>query len=467
MQTGKLIIGVTGNIATGKSAVMRLAQERGALVIDADKIVHHLMDNDANMQAALAVAFGPDIRLADGRINRQKLGEIVFNDPGALHDLEHMVHPSVRIAIANQIQSTEKHIVFVEAIKLLEGPLAEMCHQIWVTRCSRQRQLERLMICRGLEPETAAARIDAQPSQEEKVAQADVVIDTGSWMRDTEAQFDLYWNRLPAPAAAPPVTLRIPTETGLAPPAPTAVTPDPAASQTKEKPQAAPVRLDRPIPQGLKAKLGRKIERPAAPQAANDAVGAVEAAPAGRAQPPPPTAVAPKLSPPSSAPLSATGAEVRRARPSDIPSILLLMQKATQGAVRVKRADMLLALGERSYFIGQVGAEVQAVVGWNIENLVSRVTELYFHPPDVIDNIGTAVLASIEESADSHICEVIVIFLPPDAPAALTQLLAARGYAATAMAKMPATWQDAIRESQPAGASFVIKVLRERVTHPI
>ncbi len=457
VQTGKLIIGVTGNIATGKSAVMRLAQEKGALIIDADKIVHHLMDTDANMQAALAVAFGPDIRLQSGRINRKKLGQLVFDDPAALHDLEQMVHPSVRIAIAEQIQETEKAVIFVEAIKLLEGPLAEMCHQVWVTRCHKQRQLERLMICRGLDPETATKRVEVQPPQEEKVAQADVVIDTAGFMRDTEAQFDLYWNRLPAPDDVPAIKLRIPLDTGLVPPAPAAPQkPKPAAKSPEAKSKESPIRLKRPIPKSLKAKLGRKIDKPA-PQAAESPATAV----------PEPQPTTPEPAAPSQSTKSTDHVEVRRARPSDIPSILLLIHKATDGAVRLKRSDMLMALGERSYFIGQTGRQVQAVIGWNIENLVSRVTELYFHPQDVIPDIGTAVFDGIEESADSHICEVIVIFLPADAPETLTQLLTERGYAAADIDKMPATWQSAIRESQPEGTTFIIKVLRERVTHPL
>ena len=92
----KVIIGLTGNIATGKSAVMRLAAEQGAYTIDADKIVHELMAHDPEIQAAIAVAFGSEVRMENGRIDRKKLGAIVFNDPNALKDLETMVHPAVR-----------------------------------------------------------------------------------------------------------------------------------------------------------------------------------------------------------------------------------------------------------------------------------------------------------------------------------------------------------------------------------
>ncbi len=457
--SGKLIIGLTGNIATGKSAVLRLAEEMGALAIDADKIVHYLMDNNANMQAALAVAFGPDVRRPDGRINRKKLGQIVFQDPVALQDLEQMVHPAVRATIARQIQQTDKKIIMIEAIKLLEGDLADICHQIWVTRCKKQQQLERLLVCRGMDHETARRRIESQSPQEEKVARADVVIETGGLLRDTEVQFELFWQRLPDPAEVPPVRLTIPAEAELLPPGKTAVTPESSAGAKPTAPAAqpatTPTQLTRPIPQSLKAKLGRKIEKPATQTKETAVETAVPATP---------PAPIPSLKKPTTAP---KGIEVRRARPSDIPAVLLLIHKATQGAVKLKRADMLLALGERSYFIGQSGTDILAVIGWNIENLVSRVTEIYFHPEETIPEAGAAMLESIESSADSHICEVIVVFLPPDAPAPLTQLLRERGYIPFPLEKMPAAWQSAIQESQPAASSYVIKVLRERITHPI
>ena len=172
---------------------------------------------------------------------------------------------------------------------------------------------------------------------------------------------------------------------------------------------------------------------------------------------------------PAPAPTAATpgGAEIRRARPSDIPTILLLLHRATNGAMKLKRADLLMALGERSYFIGQVGREVQAVAGWNIENLVGRITELYFHPETAVGTVGAAMLAEIEQSADRHICEILVAFLPHAAPAALKQLFANQGYAPAELEKMPHSWRGAIRESQPENTDFVIKILRERVTHPI
>lgn len=189
----RVIIGLTGNIATGKSAVMRLAAERGALTIDADRIVHELLDGDIAIQEAVAAEFGPDVRYADGRVNRGAVGAIVFEDPDALRRLEAVLHPATRLAIARRVQDATADVIMIEAIKLLEGPLADACDQIWVTTCSAATQLERLRVCRGMEEEVALARIAAQPPQIEKVQRADVVIDTSGTMRETQDQFEHGW----------------------------------------------------------------------------------------------------------------------------------------------------------------------------------------------------------------------------------------------------------------------------------
>ena len=399
--SGKLIVGLTGNIATGKSAVMSLAAEAGALTIDADKIVHELEDNDAELQAAIAVAFGSEVRREDGRIDRRALGKIVFDDPQALRDLEGIVHPMVQRELVGRIQESEQPIVFIEAIKLLEGTLVKMCHQIWVTRCSRQRQLDRLRICRGMVTDTAVARIKAQPRQEEKVAQADVVIDTNGYMIDTEKQFRMAWSRLPDPAAV---------NTALLPPLPPKASPP--ASKTESR-------------------------RPAKAIAA--------AAPAT----PKPTDRPENL-------------EVRRARPSDVAAMLLLIQKATGSSVTMKRGELLLALSERGYFIGQIGAEVSAVVGWNIDSQVARIDQIFIHPLAATATTGLAILEEVEKSANAHVCEIIIAFVPDGAADEIQQMFSWQAFAVMDKADLPLVWQEAITESQPENTHFLLKVLRDK-----
>ncbi len=190
------IIGLTGNIATGKSAVMRLAAERGALTIDADRVVHELLAEDEAIQAAVVAAFGPGVRRAAGGIDRAALGSLVFGDAAQLRRLEAILHPAVRLAIARRVAESDAPVIVIEAIKLLEGPLAALCDQIWVTTCTRQTQLARLRVCRGLDEATAVARVDAQGPQEEKIARADVVIATDGLLRETQEQFEAAWGQI-------------------------------------------------------------------------------------------------------------------------------------------------------------------------------------------------------------------------------------------------------------------------------
>ncbi|MCA9865746.1 MAG: dephospho-CoA kinase [Anaerolineae bacterium] len=194
--SGRVIIGLTGNIATGKSAIMRLAAERGALTIDADRVVHELLDGDAAIQTAVADAFGPGVRRADGRIDRAALGAIVYGDAEQLGRLEALLHPVVRAEIGRRVAATDAPVVMIEAIKLLEGPLAAVCRQVWVTTCARETQLERLRVCRGLDEATAVARVEAQSLQADKIARADVVIATDGLMTQTQAQFETAWGEL-------------------------------------------------------------------------------------------------------------------------------------------------------------------------------------------------------------------------------------------------------------------------------
>ena len=195
----KVILGLTGNIATGKSAVMRLAAAQGALTIDADKVVHEVLAQDPAVKDAIRARFGDSV-FHNGEVNRPALGAIVFGNPDALQALEQIIHPAVYRHVRQMIAGAPQRVIMIEAIKLLEGKLRPLCRQIWVTDCTRACQLERLKVCRGMEETAALARMDAQAPQLEKVAQADVVIDTNGLMRETEAQFRTAWAELPAPA---------------------------------------------------------------------------------------------------------------------------------------------------------------------------------------------------------------------------------------------------------------------------
>jgi len=431
----KTIIGLTGNIATGKSAVMKLAEEAGTLTIDADAVVHSIMDHDSSMQAAIAVAFGPQVRLPDGRINRVALGELVFKDASALKDLEQMVHPAVRREVMARIDQSEKLVVLIEAIKLLDGDLKGLCDHVWVTRCPVQRQIERLVICRGIDPAAAKQRVEMQSSQETKIAQADVVFDTHGTLENTHKQFMLAWRRIfgTDPMMKPKIAEGLVAAASSTPVAPIQPTATPMASPAPQPPAPRPA------------------EKPAE-----------RSGPASRPQP---VATIPPTAPTAAA---AEEINVRRARPSDVPAILLHVNKATGGQVKMSRSELLMALGDRSYFIAQSGTTIYIIVGWHIENLIARVDQLYINPPESVSFAFDPVLKDIEKSAIQHFCEIVVVFLPNDQVDRLGGYLAFNEYQILSADSLPRVWKQALQESQPDNTLAMIKILRDdRITAPI
>lgn len=188
-----IIVGLTGNIGTGKSTVAAMVAGLGAQVIDADKVAHEVMRPGTRVHAQIVDVFGPRVVAVGGKIDRERLGAIVFSDPGALERLEAIVHPATLKAIGRRIASTCADVVVIEAIKLIESGLAEKCDSIWVTRCRQEQQIERIMRARGLGRAAAKKRIEAQPPQAEKIARADVVIDNAGSLSATREQVEAAW----------------------------------------------------------------------------------------------------------------------------------------------------------------------------------------------------------------------------------------------------------------------------------
>jgi dephospho-CoA kinase len=188
---GKYIIGLTGNIATGKSVVRKMLEHQGAYGIDADALGHRAIAKDAPGYKAVVNEFGHWILGADGQIDRAKLGRIVFADLAALQKLEAIVHPLVRQAVDILVRRSSQPVIVIEAIKILESPLRKSCDSIWVTFSPPAVQLARLMQKRGMTEEAARQRIAAQPPQEEKMAAANVVI-------RNEGTFDDIWRQVQA-----------------------------------------------------------------------------------------------------------------------------------------------------------------------------------------------------------------------------------------------------------------------------
>ena len=182
------IIGLTGNIATGKSVVRRMLANSGSLGLDADWIAHRMLYSGGAAFNQVVETFGRDILTEDGEISRQKLGEMVFNDPLKLSQLEDLTHPLVKNIILKRIEKTTCPVVAIEAIKLLESGLPEICDTVWVSHASYDTQISRLMSARGMTRETAESRISSQPLQWEKLNHAEIVINTEGSFRSTWRQ---------------------------------------------------------------------------------------------------------------------------------------------------------------------------------------------------------------------------------------------------------------------------------------
>jgi dephospho-CoA kinase len=208
---GKYVIGLTGNIATGKSVVRKMLEHLGAYGIDADALGHRAIAKDAPGYQAVIDTFGKWILGPDGQIDRTKLARVVFLDPEALNQLEGIVHPLVRQAVDILIRRAPQKVIVIEAIKLLEGPLRPACDTIWVTYAQKDIQIGRLTQKRGMGSAVAHQRVNAQSPQLDKVIAANTVIHNEGTFENTWEQVTKAWKELfPAYEAAVPKPVEAP-----------------------------------------------------------------------------------------------------------------------------------------------------------------------------------------------------------------------------------------------------------------
>jgi len=372
---GKYVIGLTGNIATGKSVVRKMLEHLGAYGIDADALSHRAIDKGAPGYQEVIDTFGQWILDKDKQIDRKKLGQLVFENPEALKKLEQIVHPIVRTAIDALAKRAEQQVIVIEAIKLLEGDLHKACDTIWVANAPYKVQLKRLMAKRGLNAVDAKMRIMAQGSQEEKIKQAHVVIENTGSYENTWRQVVAAWRTL-VPVMEPPVI--------------------------------------RP----RKARAGEIT--------------------------------------------------VHRARPQEAEEIARFIKTVTKGKKSPTRADVMAAFGEQAYMILTLDKKLVGILGWQVENLVTRVKDILLAPNVPLGQAMNIFMKEIEKASKQLQSEACLVFVSPEL-ARRRKIWQSLGYVPKTVTELGVrAWQDAALESMVPGSVLLFKQLRkDRVLRPV
>jgi dephospho-CoA kinase len=374
---GKYVIGLTGNIATGKSVVRKMLENLGAYGIDADSLANRAIAKDAPGYQKVVDVFGRWMLGPDGQIERARLGRIVFNDEEALEQLEAIIHPLVRNAIDILVRRSQHTVVVIEAIKLLESGLASLCDSIWVTYATPEQQILRLTQKRGMTETLARERINAQSPQEKKIARADVVIRSEGSFENTWSQVMASWLRL------------------------------------------VPVMEEK-----------------------EEAVATVE---------------------------NITGELiVQRARPREAGEIAELITRFSPGNSETTSEDVMAAFGEKAFLILRLNGQPLGLVGWKVENLVSRTDDIYIDKSLNFTDAIQILIKEVERNSQELQCEISLIFLPDE----LTdeeEALGALGYQRRKIGSLGVrAWEEAAQESITNGSMMLFKQLRkDRVLRPV
>jgi len=193
---GRIIIGLTGGIASGKNLVAGVLVSCGAFVIEADQISRELTKPGTPVLTRLAREFGPEILNSSGSLNREKLGKIAFSSPEQLEALTKLTHPSIITEIRKRISRVPASVTVLMAPLLLEAGLQGLVDEVWVVSLDSEKQAERLVERDRLSPKDAERRIESQMPLKEKLAKAGVVIDNNGSPEQTRAQVMAQWERL-------------------------------------------------------------------------------------------------------------------------------------------------------------------------------------------------------------------------------------------------------------------------------
>jgi dephospho-CoA kinase len=376
---GKYVIGITGNIGTGKSVVRKMLEHLGAYGIDADALSHRAIAKGAPGYKPVLDTFGKWVLGADEQIDRNKLSRIVFNDPDALPMLEKIVHPLVDQALDMIIRRATQRVIVVEAIKLIEANIHKDCNSLWVTYAPPEVQLARLIHNRKMAESEARQRMASQPPQERKMASADVIIKNVGPFEDTWVQVLAAWKKnVPIVASAAPVAQVIRTK----------------------------------APQG--------------------------------------------------------DITILRGSPHNSLDIAHFINRNKKANRSLQKDDIMSAFGEKAFLLLQLGDEMMGLIGWQVENLIVRTTDILLDPGIAADQALPPLISEMERASRDLQCEASLIFAPVEL-AKLDSVWKNLGYER----RSPQTlgilaWQEAAVETMPPDTSLFFKQLRQdRILRPI
>ncbi len=189
----KYVIGITGQLGSGKSTVLRMLAELGAGTLDADAIVHELLRSENPVGQAVVDEFGESILDASGEIDRRRLGQIVFSDPDALARLEAVVHPAAIEETLRWTRSSPEPILAVEAVKLVESGMHRRFDGVWLITADPDTVRRRLLSRDELSSREIDARLAAQSPENVLRAAADLIIDNSGSKANTKEQVARAW----------------------------------------------------------------------------------------------------------------------------------------------------------------------------------------------------------------------------------------------------------------------------------
>jgi len=200
MAADNLILGITGNIASGKSMIAGAFARLGAALVDADQLARDVVAPGSPLLQQLVERFGADILRADGQLNREGLAEIIFADGSARQELNKIMHPAIGRLAVERLQKlrnkADTPLVVYEAPLLFEAGAEDRVDQVLVIAIDPEVQLQRLIARDGLSMQAARQRIEVQMPQQEKLARADYVIDNSGTVAAAVQQVEKLWRQL-------------------------------------------------------------------------------------------------------------------------------------------------------------------------------------------------------------------------------------------------------------------------------